>query len=242
MRAKLAIGVGVILAGMALAQTVSKSLGLVINGKPATVQAVQIGGKTYVPVDALKAAGATATLSGNTLTLTLPGASAQTAGGANQRISVEGCRNEFLFNGIWRMRITKVEAIRRPNTGDPGTPGYGVTLEIRNGVSRSISLSKTGIQPSAKGIDLVMPDGNTLELSGVSEWVDVAFKSVPQGAGITYQLKYYYPYGTADAQVQQPQKFLLEINTKELANWTETKDLKYGTANPSFRVDLTCTK
>ncbi|MFD1730872.1 hypothetical protein ACFSC4_06910 [Deinococcus malanensis] len=64
---------GVLMLGMALAQTQS-GWNVVINGRPVSGRAIVVGGKTYVPLDALRASGITATTTPGTLSLTLPGA------------------------------------------------------------------------------------------------------------------------------------------------------------------------
>lgn len=218
-----------------IAVAASTSYTLTINGKPAAARAIVVDGRTYVPLAALQAAGATSRLAAGTLALTLPGA----PGGANGRVSVEGCLGEFLFNGVWRLRVNKVEPARQPGSGDPGIPGWAVAVELRNGTTRTLSPSKTGIDAGGRGISLATDDGNTLSLRAGSDWVDFASKAIPQGAAGIHRMGFFYP--VADAAPRKPTKLLLEINTDELRNWTETRDLRYGVPNPSFRVRLDCT-
>ena len=96
------------LAVLAFAQTTTYQL--IINGQPDTAQGIVIDGQTYIPLDALQRAGITASYEGNVLSLIV--GNAITAGGANQRESLEGCMGQDFFNGIWRIKVLSVEAIR----------------------------------------------------------------------------------------------------------------------------------
>ena len=170
------------------------------------------------------------------------GPSTPPAGGAGPRASLEGCMGQWLFNGIWRLRVLKLERIRKPGSGDPGTPGWGLTTEIRNGSKKTLSMAITGIDGGGSGVDLVLPDGNTLELAAL-DFQKIVYKDIPQGGGVVHQLKYYYDHGTPDSDVQQPAKFLVEINPQQLRNYRGlTAGAAYSVRNPSFRVRLDCTK
>lgn len=230
------IALGVSLAAGLAAAATHAGYALRVNGRPAAGKAIVVEGRTYVSLAALQAAGATSRLAGGTLELSLPVA----PGGANERVSVEGCLGEFLFNGVWRLRVNKVEPARQPGSGDPGIPGWAVAVEFRNGTTRTLSPSKTGIDAGGRGISLATDDGNTLSLRAGSDWVDFASKAIPQGAAGIHRLGFFYP--DAGAGSRKPTKLLLEINTDELRNWTETKDLRYAVPNPSFRVRLDCAR
>ncbi len=226
------------LAGVALAAT--QSLTLVLNGKISSKKAITVNGETYVPLSSLTALGIKVSSASGTVSLT-SGSSVATpagnsgssgSGGANQKSSVEGCLGENLFNGIWRLRVAKIEPFV-----DGSQNGYDVTVEIRNGVSKTIAGTKTGITPSASGKNLILSDGQALEFanSSASAWIDAAFKSIPQGSLNKVSFRYYLPEGVTE----KPAKFLFEVDAAEL-----DKDLKVGftVKDPSFRVDLTCKK
>jgi hypothetical protein len=238
---KVKLWVGAIaLAGVAYAATTS--LNLVINGEVSSAKAIVVNNQTYVPISALKSLGIAVSSKGNTVSLSSAKAPVPSggsgnsgssgAGGANQKNSVEGCLGEQLFNGIWRLRVAKLEAFV-----DGSQNGYDLTLELRNGVGKTIAGTQTGISPSSDGKNLVLENGQTLEFSSgtANNWVDTAFKNVPQGALNKAVLRYYMPEGTTE----KPIKFLFEIKTSEL-----DKDLKlsYTVKDPSFRVNLTCQK
>jgi len=217
---KLILVVGLILVALALAQAVQKAYRLVINGKATSAQAIVVSGKTYVSLDALKAAGVGSSLSGTTLSLTLPGAQVA-QGGANQNAAVEGCLNEWLFNGLWRFRVMSVE----PST-DP--TGWKAAIEIRNGSKADgIALAGTGWG----GMRIILEDGNPVEAR--SDAVDIRDQGFLQGAGKTITIVF-----PSEDTSKTPQKLFLLLDPKGLAGTS----LRYGVADPSFRVKLDCKK
>ncbi|MFC6659090.1 hypothetical protein [Deinococcus multiflagellatus] len=117
-----------------------------IGGQPVSLDTVKVGGRTYVALDQLQKALAA-------------------AGGANQLGAAEGCLNEWLFNGTWRLRATAVKYV--PDAGNGNYYGWVVTTEIRNGGKQLLSLYNTGIE---KGIGVALKNGDfkTLGLSGLA--------------------------------------------------------------------------
>jgi hypothetical protein len=210
----------VLLSALALAQVAQRTYRLVVNGKASSGQAIVVGGKTYVSLEALRAAGVTSSLSGNTLTLTLPGAPVA-QGGANQNAAVEGCLNEWLFNGLWRFRVTSVQ----PST-DP--QGWKATVEVRNG-SRADGLALAGT--GWGGMRIILSDGNPVEV--LSDAVDVRDQPFLQGAGKTITLAF-----PSEETSKTPSKLFLLLDPKGLAG----TNLRYTVPDPSFRVRLDCRK
>lgn len=207
---------GVLFASVAAAQATTT---LTINGRAVTLSTVTVGGKTYVSLDQLRTA------------LNAPG-------GANQQVALEGCRNEWLFNGIWRMRVTGVTPIKDDGRG--GWPGWGVTVEWRNGTSAVVNLSKTGIE---KGTGLAFTNGDTWANSEGSAWVDAIFKDIVQGAANIYQYRFWLPdAGNKSAPLPTPDKLVITVDPNQLRNWPSLSAIRYATNNPSFRVNLRCSK
>jgi hypothetical protein len=209
---KKAILTVLIFAVMALAQTTSYQL--VINGQTEAAQAIVVDGQTYVPLEALQRAGIAATYDNNVLSLVV--GNAQTAGGANQRESLEGCMGQDFFNGIWRVKVISVEAI----TDDNGTAGWGVTVAMKNGSSQTLIAPDTGISGTGEGIQLVLEDETILPVDPYDVQT-LTFASLPQGGGITHQLKFFPAFGSEANSVQQA-------------------GVAYSTPNPSLRVQLNC--
>jgi hypothetical protein len=176
------------------------------------------------------------------LASSLPGAADGTpsphptaAGGSHQLTAREGCMNEWLFDGLWRLRVLSVTSVTDP-TGL--LPGYGVTIEVRNGSHVTTQLLKTGVAQGPAG-HLVFDDGNTLDATGAADivaWNNVYFKNLPPSAGFTHTINYYF--NPKPATLPKPVKWLWDIDKSK--EWNDAP--RYTIADPSFRVDLTCTK
>jgi hypothetical protein len=230
----------VLLLGSVLALAAGVTYRLSINGQAFSSPAITVSGEIYIPLKALERAGVKVTRSGSNLALALPGAPV-TAGGANQRASLEGCMGETLFNGIWRVRVSKLERITR----DPGTPGaipgWGLTVELRNGSKGTLMPTDTGVDGTGQGIQLAFADAQTLSVDPL-DVQKLTFASLPQGGVVIHQLKFYYPLGTDPSTVQKPVKFLFEINPRgfEAAIRSRAGGASYTTSTPSLRVRLDC--
>lgn len=229
------------LLGLAALSTLALAAGLsysvVVNGQVAPDQAIVVNGKTYVPLSALKLLGVQSSLKGSTLTLGAQNAAATAPGGANQRASLEGCVGETLFNGVWRLTVKKVEAIG-PNVGLG--PGWGVTVELKNGTGTKTNLHDTGLT----AVDLVMPDGNTLTWEEYDAETNFIYKDLVQAGGVTYQLKFHVKdTATPASSVPRPAKLIVQLDpSKMTAGYLRSAKVAYTTPAPSFRVDLTCQK
>lgn len=217
---KLLVIIGIALCALVVAQAVQRTYRLIINAKSQNTPAIVVGGKTYVPLDALRASGAGVSLSGSTLTLTLPGRPVA-QGEANQNAAVEGCLNEWLFNGLWRFRVTGVQPSSDPQ-------GWKATVEVRNG-SRADGLALAGT--GWGGMRIILSDGNPVEV--LSDAVDVRDQSFLQGAGKTITLAF-----PSEETSKTPSKLFLLLDPKGLAG----TNLRYTVPDPSFRVRLDCRK
>ena len=224
--------VAALLSAVALAQA---SIKLVVNGQPSKLPAITVNGVTYIPLPTLEKAGAKVVRSPSGLTLTLPGSSsaspgAVTDGGANQRVSLEGCIGETLFNGIWRLTVKSVKAINRYNGQQLG---YSLNLEWKNGAKVTADALNTGV----KNLDLVLTDGTVLQTDDAQS---LTSKKLPQGAGVNLELMFYAASGVTADRLGKPDKFLVEIDPLVLKRTGVAA--AYTTPNPSFRVRLDCQK
>jgi hypothetical protein len=212
-----------------IAWAVSSTLKLSINGKPYASAIVQ-NGKTYIPLEALQKAGVKAVISKTDVKLELPGF----VGGSNQRASLEGCLGETLFNGVWRVKTIKLEAIRADKLG------WGLTLEVKNGSPATITPVDAGFDGTGLGIQLAFADASTLNVDGM-DVQKLTFASLPAGGAVRVQLKFFYPTGTLEGTVKSPIKFLLEL-TRPIGDSTKAKGVAFTVPNPSLRVRLDCQK
>ena len=215
-----------LLSGLALAAGLNYSV--VVNGQVAPDQAIVVGGKTYVPLSALKLLGVPSSLKGTTLTLGASPAAPTAPGGANQRASLEGCIGETLFNGVWRLTVTSVTPAVRYSGQQKG---YNVKLSWKNGTARTIDALNTG----TKAITLVLQDGSTLTSENEQ---DLKYKSLPQASGTTVGLVFWADSAQTAAGLAPPSKLLIEIN----ASGAAASGVAYTAPNPSFRVRLDCSR
>jgi len=224
-------------AGMALAA--GSTYSIIVNGQVAQDKAIVVNGQTYLPLSVLKALGVNYSLKGSTLTLGNPAPAHQTAGGANQRASLEGCLGETLFNGLWRFRVTKLEPIVK----DAGTPletaGWGVTVELRSGAKEMVQPVFTGVRDG--GIQVAFANAETLTTDAL-DVQKLTYANLPPGGVVTHQLKFWYPPDTSKDQIKTPTKLLFEINPKGFENPIRASGAGYTTPTPSFRVRLDCQK
>lgn len=206
---------GVSVFAVAMAQS-NAGLALKVNGKSVAGKTIVSGGETYVPLSALKASGATTSIANKTLSLNW------STGGSGQAVAVEGGLGEWLFNGVWRFRVTSVKA-------NNDRPGWILEAEIRNGTRQNgLSLAGTGFD----SIDLVMKDGNTLGVLNITELRD---PPIDQAAGIKLGLIYYDDEGNG----RKPDKLILRIKPDEFTKkFMKDAGVSYSSADPSFRINL----
>ncbi|ULH16225.1 hypothetical protein MF271_06340 [Deinococcus sp. KNUC1210] len=204
-----------------------------VNGKPQAQSAQVVGGQTYISLDVLRALGIPYVMQGGRLMI---GAATPTAtGGANERPSLSGCRNEWLFNGVWRVKVDSVTRI----TKDGSTPGWGVNVEIRNGTKATIMPTDAGWDGNGQGVQLAFADASTVSVDPY-DVQKLTFNSFPQGGVFPYQLKF-YATDAASGQ-RQPTKLLIELARGGIGDTTRSKGVAFTVPNPSLRVDLTCSR
>ena len=234
----LAVMLGLGLAGSSLlgvAAAAGTSYIIFVGGKSSGKRAVMLNGELYLPLSLVKQAGLSTTLTGTTLTL---GSAGQpVSGGTDQLASLQGCMNETLFNGLWRLKVLKVEAIHKDD--NPLAPGWGVTVEIRNGWKGTLNPIDSGF--ANDDMFVVEPTGNSLAVDGYNEQ-PLTGHDFPQGGVFTYQLVFYYPYGTTANHVHAPQKFLMGADPKKIGSSAAAAGVHYSSPTPSFRVNLGCSK
>ncbi|WP_161881172.1 hypothetical protein [Deinococcus alpinitundrae] len=223
---------------------------LILNGNVSADKTVVVGGKTYVPLSALSSLGiqvstgsGVTSLTGGKAVATAPSTTTAAtpnngAGGANQKASVSGCLNEWLFDGVWRMRVTKVQPTVNSGRGD--RPAWGVTVEVKNGTTQTLKMSENGIDYN-NAINLSFPDGSSMGSAARSAWQDKVYTKLPQGVGTVHQFIIDPDDSMTLAQLQAnpPSKFLFEVVKKVDSS---AKGVGFTVPDPSFRVDLSCKK
>lgn len=170
-----------------------QNLRVTVNGKVDSAAIIR-NGKVFVSEDALRSAGASVVRSAGGVSVTFT-----PAAGRNQVDALEGKLGDWLDNGTWRVRATKVEAA--PNPFGKG-PGFKVTLEIRNLGTRAQSPFATGLDK----LQVIDSKGNTLSFQQAS--LKDYFKDIAPANGFTNEVLFGDPTN-ALAEVGDPDKLLL---------------------------------
>lgn len=163
------------------------------------------------------------------------GSVAQSAQGGSFEIPAkQGCMNQWMSNGLWRVRATAIAPY-----GDPGAPqiGWKMTEEWTSLARQTIVAYDTNI-----GIQqLVLGNGDTL-LSDAGVIASGAFVQFSQhsfapGSSFTYQQPFLQiPFDSVD----KPVKLIVTFDSateKKMANRPQ-----YKVDPPNFRINLECTK
>jgi hypothetical protein len=224
-RYQLEVGL-LVVSGLAFAQAVSYKLS--INGKSYSSNAIVVRNETYVPLKALQAAGVRSSLKGGVLTLTLSGGGTtttaqKTEGGANQIAALDGCIGEWMFNGIWRVRVTNPT----PISGDRN--GMTYRFEFRNGTN------KGGFAPAGtgfKGIMLALDDGTTVGAAYVNDIIDPPY--IPGGSHA--QVVEFFWENTE----RTPTKLIVQFDPNDA--YYKLSEVKFSVPNPSLRINTKCQK
>ena len=205
-----------------------KNLKLLVNNQPSSTPAIVVNGKTYVPLEVLKGLGVTSSIKGDTVSL-----AAGTAGGASQLGAVEGCMNEWLFNGLLRVRVLGIERLETIPTWE-FMKGWAIKTEVRNGTADRAEPSEMGLTTAT----LAMPDGSVKAHDDTGKQISdfQTFQLTPllPGASITHSIKF------RDEQSEiQPAKLVLQVDPKRVQAKIKGK---FNVTDPSFRVKLDCSK
>jgi len=155
------------------------------------------------------------------------------AGGAQQVTATEGKTGQWLFNGIWRVCVLKVAAIRHPLEAE--RPGVGVLVEFRNGSKKTLTLHRTGVEGKPVLMD---SDGNAPTLDENDWQIGAYFKDLIPAQSVRHEIKFYYPAGATAESLQSalPEKLILLMDPKN--GLLRDTGLKYSVKDPSFRIFL----
>jgi hypothetical protein len=165
-----------------------------INGKE-TREVLVSNNKVYVSVAALREAGAVVSQSGSRLDIQF-----EPLRGRLQGDMIEGRVGEWLSNGTWRVRVSKVEPSESPfGVGQ----GFTATVEFRNLTKQTISLNETGFDR----FQLQDDKGNKLSAAAGGDY-DKVYAQIVQADGITMVLRFGDPSNQV-SEVGQPDKLLI---------------------------------
>lgn len=111
---------------------------LFINGKKSAKPPIVKGAETYIPLSALKAAGAGVTVERNKISVQFA-----PPAGRDERPYVEGMIDEYVSNEAFRVKVTNIQPISNPF--GTGGDGFSADIEVRNLLNKSESLHGAGL-------------------------------------------------------------------------------------------------
>ncbi len=162
------------------------------------------------------------------------GAAAQAEGGSVQIAAVGGCRNQWLSNGIWKMRATEVA----PFSIDPGSPqaGWLISEEWVNQSGRELSPADTFFVDqdliTASAQDIAATQATTGNLNQQQ----MVFRNFAAGSSFDYQQRFLWsPFDASD----KPSKLLVKFDATKQNARTNAPHFKLPA---NFRIDLSCSK
>ncbi|MDW8107504.1 MAG: hypothetical protein RMK45_08495 [Armatimonadota bacterium] len=195
MRRILWLGIGILSAlGLLLA---FQQLQVEINGRATDDYLVQ-GDKVYVSVDALRDAGAVVTTQSNRVSIQFEPLRGQVQGDM-----IEGRIGEWLSNGIWRVRVVRVEPLTKP--GYFKGKGFELTIEIRNLTTQTRTFSD--------GFDsMILIDEKGTRVRYLAGSFEEQFQRVVRADGFTAQILFGDPYG--DPGLGEADKLLITFRSR----------------------------
>lgn len=177
------------------------------------------------------------------LALLLPGplaAAPQAQGGSTQAGAQSGCMNQWMFNGVWRLRVTNVAF----HPAGDAVNGWDVTMQWANGTSMA------GIAPvdtMKQDLVLGLANGDTLTATdstrGSLNQQQLDFHTFPASGQFTYTQTFYS--GQTLDQNNKPAKLLVTFDVpkyKASHPGSSGKFWKLKTPGYNYRIDLTCSK
>lgn len=170
----------------------------------------------------------------------LPAATPEAQGGSTQVPAQTGCMNQWMFNGVWRVRVTQVAF--HPAGDDPN--GWDVTMQWNNGTSIA-GLSPTDTRK--QDMVLALANGDTLSATdttrGNLNQQKLDFHTFPASGQYTYTQTFYS--GDKLDENNKPAKLLVTFDAATYLKTHPGKEAKFWnvkTPSYNYRIDLTCSK
>ena len=161
-------------------------------------------------------------------------------GGSTQVGAQAGCMNQWMFNGVWRVRVTKVAFHPAADVAN----GWDVTMQWNNGTSYA------GVTPGdsmMQDLVLALSNGDTITTTdtthGNLNQQQLYFHSFPASGQFTYT-QMFLSSQTLD-QNNKPSKLLITFDVpayRKTHSGSEAKFWRLKTPGYNYRIDLTCSR
>jgi hypothetical protein len=170
-----------------------------INGAKADGAILIQDGEPYIPLRALRTAGADVTATEQRVTVQF-----QPPKGQAPVDGVAGVMGEYVSNGLWRVKVHEVREAKNPFLGRGR--GFAVVLELRNLQDQSISPSMSGMQ-----LQLIDANGKALAF-GSRSFPDLHTRVAPAGV-VTNTIVFGDP-ASATSEVGDADKLLIQFKNR----------------------------
>jgi hypothetical protein len=169
------------------------------------------------------------------------GAAANAEGGSNQLNATAGCLNQWMANGIWKMRVTATEPY--PTDQKPENQiGWHVTQTWINITNRKLwpgVLFGTGEAPSNVSDEfLATESGNNSSSFNVVGGFSLGSRNLVFPPGASYTFSQLFAGGGLNG-IDKPVRLLVTFDTK---TQNALSGMPHYHMPANFRIDLTCTK
>jgi hypothetical protein len=174
------------------------------------------------------------------------GAAAQAEGGSTQLPAQAGCMNQWMSNGIWKMRVTTVGTVPAVLSNPSAQTGWLVTQTWTDVSGRGIrgdggqDYGTKYVGTNATDEFLTTQSGRTGSSANVSFGFQLRAKPPRNDwdPGESWTLKQYFSWGSLDPS-DKPVRLLVDFDDKTqnaIAGWPHYRK------PADFRIDLTCAK
>ena len=160
-------------------------------------------------------------------------------GGSTQVDAQTGCVNQWMFNGMWRMRVTNVAF--QPAGDSPSV--WNVSMQWANGTSMSPLAPSDTLK---KALVLALANGDTLTTTDSTRAAmneqQLDFHSFPASGQFTYTQMF---MAEGSDGTNKPAKLLVTFDVPGYKKTHPAGTGKYWTQKTpgyDYRVDLTCSK
>jgi hypothetical protein len=172
--------------------------------------------------------------------LVTPAAAPAVEGGSTQVGAQSGCMNEWMFDGVWRVRVTGVAF----HPAGDAVNGWDVSMQWANGTTYSgISPTDTLKQP----LVIALANGDTLTATdstrGSLNEQQLDFHSFPASGQFSYTQMFLS--GSTLDQNNKPAKLLVTFDVPTYKKNHPGNAAKFWTLKTpgyNYRIDLTCSK
>jgi len=145
--------------------------------------------------------------------------------------SREGCMKQWLFNGVWRVKVTDVEPHMNGNQQD----GWQVTEVWRNGTSGELAPNDTAFKDQTLELGNGTAVKSTDSTGGSLSQQQVNFNEMAPSGQLTYQQLFLM--ANVDPS-NKPKGLLLVFNGNQLAQWKSRP--QFTTSKYNFHFNLGC--